>query len=409
MKRALGPLVVSLTLSFAGVAAAQSAEDLESAKTYYNAGAQAFSAGQFSVAVQAFAESYKLAPKPAILFSMAQAERRQFYVDGRPDTLKSAIAHYKEYLAQVSSGGRRADAAQALGELEQRLATLGTTAVAPPPPPPVETRLMVSTPVKNASVWIDGTRAAELPLIEQVAPGKHKVKVSAPGYFDDEREIVAVKGGLVAIDVALKERPARLFVAAPPGADVLIDGRPQGTLPLGALDLPAGTHHLAITLNGHVAHSEELELGNGEDREVRTGLRKTGQRKASYWMMTAGAVGIGLGGAFTLMAYKRQGEANDVLDKQARTNITDREIRDYEKARDSRDRWRNASYGAFGAGVGLGVVGILMYAFDQPVVSQAPATKKKKDDEKKKPEGLEVSVLPVTAPGVLGIGAAGSF
>ena len=144
------PLVVT-------AAHAQPAQDLEQAKTYFNAGAQAFGAGQFTAAVQAFEEAYKLAPRPAILFSMAQAERRQYAVDRRPENLRRAVAHYRQYLKEVDKGGRRADAAQALSELEPMLAKLDAeprAAGTPPAPPPevAQTRLMVSTQTKGAEV-----------------------------------------------------------------------------------------------------------------------------------------------------------------------------------------------------------------------------------------------------------------
>lgn len=78
--------LVLATLVSASVltAAPASADDVEQAKTLFNAGAQAFNVGKFSAAIQAFDAAYALAPRPAILFSLAQAQRRQYFVDRSP-------------------------------------------------------------------------------------------------------------------------------------------------------------------------------------------------------------------------------------------------------------------------------------------------------------------------------------
>jgi len=91
--------------------------NVDQAKTFFTAGAQAYERGDFLGAIQAFERAYQLAPRPAILFSIAQAYRRQYYIDKKPEPLKSAVANYRKYLEQAPDGNRRADAAQALAEL----------------------------------------------------------------------------------------------------------------------------------------------------------------------------------------------------------------------------------------------------------------------------------------------------
>lgn len=398
-------LALCLTLA---VASAHAQTELEQAKTLFNAGAQAFAAGQFTAAVQAFEESYKLAPKPAILFSMAQAERRQYFVDKRPEWLKRAITHYRTYLEQVDKGGRRADAAQALAEIEPMAAKLEGQPAAPvSAAPPAETRLMVSTQTKGADVWVDGQKAAELPLIDVVKPGKHQLRVTAPGYFDESREVVAVQGGLVAVDIALRERPAELTIVAPAGAQVTIDGRPQGTTPLSPVELTPGVHTVTLTMNGHHAHTEELDVSRGEARQLRTGLQKTGQRKASYAVMAAGAGGLVAGGVMTFMALKRQSEAEDTLTTLETRNVDPHRLDTYDKARSSRDKYRTGAFVAFGAGAAFLTVGALMYSVDQPSVT-AP-----RERERPKPgtpvEGPKLEVGGVLLPGTAAAMLRGTF
>lgn len=389
-----------------GVSLARADGDLEQSKTLFNAGAQAFAAGQFTAAIQAFEESYRLTPKPAILFSMAQAERRQYFIDKRPEWLRRAITHYRTYLEQVDKGGRRADAAQALAELEPLAARLEGQPSAPATAaPPAETRLMVSTPTKGAEVWVDGQRAAELPLIDVVKPGKHALRVTAPGFFDETREVVAVQGGLVAVDVALRERPATLTIVAPRGAEVSVDGRPQGATPIAPLDLAPGLHTVTLTLNGHHAHTEEVDLSRGEARELRTGLRKTGQRKASYAVIAAGAGGLVTGGVLTYLALGRQRQAEDTLASLETRNVEAHKLDAYDKDRAARDRYRTGAFVAYGAGAAVLTVGALMYAIDQPSVT-APR-------ERPRPgtpvEGPKVEVGGMVLPGAAAATLRGSF
>src|SRR5262249_10580393 len=98
--------------------AALAADPVAEAKTYYDAGVRAYAAAQYAVAIEAFTEAYRLAPRESVLFSLAQAERRQYTVDRNQKHLRDAIAHFRQYLDAVPEGGRRADSVEALGELE---------------------------------------------------------------------------------------------------------------------------------------------------------------------------------------------------------------------------------------------------------------------------------------------------
>jgi len=106
LKRAWLPALLAASLLTRAPALAQ--EDATAqAKTLFNAGAQAYERTQYTAAIQAFEQAYKLAPRPGILFSTAQAYRRRYIVDRRPEDLSIAIARYREYLDKVPQGGRR--------------------------------------------------------------------------------------------------------------------------------------------------------------------------------------------------------------------------------------------------------------------------------------------------------------
>ena len=55
------------------------------------AGAQAYAAGKYTDAVRSFEQAYALAPRPTVLFSLAQAERKSFLEHADPIALRHAI------------------------------------------------------------------------------------------------------------------------------------------------------------------------------------------------------------------------------------------------------------------------------------------------------------------------------
>src|SRR6185312_4684665 len=97
------------------------ADDPKAAERYFRAGEKAYAAQNFAAAAQNFEEAYKAAPLPEIAFSAAQAYRRQYRVDARPEYVARAVALYRIYLDQVKTGGRVADAADAMGEMQHEL------------------------------------------------------------------------------------------------------------------------------------------------------------------------------------------------------------------------------------------------------------------------------------------------
>jgi hypothetical protein len=340
---------------------------------------------------------------------MAQAHRRQYYLDKRPEDLREAIREYREYLTKVEQGGRRADAAEALAELEPtaaRLEPAAGAAAAPEVKPP--TRLMVSSQTKGASVVLDGGAASGAPLIGDVKPGKHVIHVAAPGFFDEEREVLAAEGSLVAVDIPLREKPARVSVEAASGAQVAVDGRPAGTTPLASpLELASGRHLVTVTRNGSRAYSQEIDVARAETRRLAVPLETTSQRYLSYVLLTTGAAGLVAGGVFTGVSFAAQKQAKDIGDARAAGNITLQQLDDYNAAVDRREAWKKAAGVAFGAGAAVGAVGLLLFAFDQPRLAAPPMHL---DEKPRAPEpaptpappAMEMSAVPVVSPGFLG-------
>jgi hypothetical protein len=405
--------ILSATLFCAHLSFAQ---NIDQAKAYFNAGAQAYSIGQFIAAIQAFEEAYKLAPKPAILFSLAQAERKQYFVDHKPQRLERAIEGFRKYVADVPQGGRRADAVQALSELEPLWAAMKGTAAATATPEDktvkLPARVMVTSPTTGAQVSVDGGPGSEAPLIAEVKPGKHVVVVTSKGFIEEKREIQVVDGGLAALDLDLKEKPALLAINAPDGSTIDVDGRPAGVTPLiTPISLTHGRHFVAVLKNGSVAFTREVEVVRGETKTLDATLTTSKQRVASYIVLGTGIAALATGGVFLGLALNKESKAKSILDARDQGNIAGRDLDDYTSARDARDRYRTISYVAFGAGAALTATSLLLMAFDRPTVApmSMPDQSPTPAPSPKTPAPMDMAIAPIVSPTMTGASLAFVF
>jgi hypothetical protein len=345
-------------------------DQLDKARALFDAGGVAYKAGHFQAAIQAFSEAYALAPRPGIMFSIAQAHRRQYQIDKDRTHLDEAVRHYEEYLRLVPEGGRRLDCVEALAELDRIKRELPAVDKSAPPQPEVAktpTRLMVSSPTEGAQASLDGAAPKPAPLIGEVSPGKHRVRVTCEGFRPEEREAVAVEGTLVPVDVALHELPASLVVTTQPGAEIWIDGIASGIAPMRkALEVEPGKHVLVVLESGHQAFARELDLRRAESKTVRADLRVTSQRKLSMAFMGLTAGSFIAGGVLAGLAVGKENEAKTLMAKRAAGSISPDELTQYDRLTQARGDLRGVAIGLFGGGAVLGAVSALLFAFDAP-------------------------------------------
>jgi hypothetical protein len=343
------------------------AQDPPKVRALFAAGAQAYKQGKFLDAVLAFEEAYKLAPRPQLLFSAAQALRRQHAVDGKVEHLEKAVEYYRKYLEVVPEGGRRLDAAKAIEEINPLIVreSGGGDSVTKPNKP--VTRLMITTSAEEAQIVVDGGKPQPMPFIEEVKPGKHVAVVSAPGYRKVRRPLVALEGAVVAIEVELPSRPARLSISGD-GGELLVNGEAQGELPLNApLELPAGRHVVTVLDRGHEPFTQELELGRGEERTIDVTLRRTRLRSASYVVMATGAAGLVAAAVLGGVAIGREIEAKNI--DEARQSGEARSEADrlaFNEALDERNGLRMAAGITAAAGTVIVGAGVALFFLDEP-------------------------------------------
>lgn len=370
MRRAL-TCALAVALAAASPAPALGDPALDQARAFYDAGARAYAAGSYAAAVQAFSAAYNIVQKPTVLFSLAQAERRQYTAERDASALRDAIKHFRAYIEEVRQGGRRADAVDALAELEASATRLerpiGEADARPSPP---LTRIMVTPSVRAAVVTLDGADHVDLPVIEDVAPGKHRIRVTATGYLDEEREVVAVEGTLLPLEISLRERPSFIAISAPAGARVTVDGRPVGEAPLtNDIEVTAGAHLVGVSKTGSSPYLAWTTAERGQVAPVHVELRRTGQRRLSYLLMGTAATAAVASCALALGALDEEDSAQTITTLASRQNISEKDRETYTDELSARDHLRTAAAVTAGVAGALGVVAAGLYAFDDPVPS----------------------------------------
>ena len=89
-------VVAALLCSASGLASAAEPDDVvQKAKQFFEGGRRAYEAGQFKAAITAFSESYRLSPRAATVFSLAQAYRLHYFQEKDAASLKRAIDLYR--------------------------------------------------------------------------------------------------------------------------------------------------------------------------------------------------------------------------------------------------------------------------------------------------------------------------
>jgi hypothetical protein len=346
------------------------------------------------------------------LFSLAQAERKEYFAGNDATYLRRAIQHYKAYLEQVPSGGRRSEATEAKADLEARLArdpqaqAAGTTQVEKR-----KARVTVISATAGAQVSLDGGPAQELPYFGDLEPGKHRVRIFADGYIDAEREVSGDKPVDQPVDVALSERPAMVTVVLDAAADILVDGRIVATAPVsGAIAVPPGPHVLSVAANGKKPLSQEVVLVRGKPFRFEPKLQASAQRVVAVSMLGVGAASVVTGVVFGIFSLGQESRAQTIAADRAEGNIDAEKLDAFNRAVDRRDAFRNVSIVTLSAGGALAAGGLLLYVFDRPTVSVLPPRSVEPAPAPRSPnQPSDLTASPMLGPGLWGASMSARF
>ena len=394
LRWAIGLLIATSSVSVAAQ------NTLDRARILFDAGVQAYTAGRYKEAVESFQEAYALSGKPQAVFSLAQAERRQYLVTQDAQFLKSSMEHFRKYLELVPEGGRRSDATEALeqlellavreakGAVESSLEASGSTG-----------KILISTSTPGAMISIDEANPAASPVLEVVKLGPHKVRVFAPGYVTETREVVAVEKTLVPVEIVLKEEPAYLKIITRPGASITVDDRPTGVAPLRLpVEVRSGSHTVTITSLGFQGHHATIQVNPGQTNTLNMPLERTRQRIVSYVLF--GAAGASLVGAAVngALRFGAQQTSEAILEKTKTEHLLPSELADYNTAVTNGRRYQIVELSAAALGGALAAVGAITYFFDSTQPTEGGATK-----------ADNVGVRLHLGPSSAGIGVSGRF
>lgn len=351
-------------------------------RNFFDAGAEAFKAGQYLAAAEAFEKANALVASPALLFSAAQAYRRQYLVEPSPVTLRKALSLYREYLSADPKAKRREDAMEALAVLVPLETRAGehpadsnpaaqTTGNSPPQDPKRTARILITTGAEGAEISLDGGAFQPAPLVASVEPGAHRARVRAPGHDEEEVTVPAVANEQVPQHVTLRPKPGRLDITGTSGARIHVDGKPLGTVPVKSLSTPPGQRFVTVMMNGHEPWAREVLVEKDRTTELSADLRWTQQRKIAWATISVGIAGALSTAVVGGLALDRQNSALALLDKQAAAPLSIDERERYNLAVRERNDFGQAAAitGAVSALI-LGT-GVGLYAFDEP---QAPAS-----------------------------------
>ncbi|MFO0590270.1 MAG: PEGA domain-containing protein [Polyangiaceae bacterium] len=382
-------------------------------KALFDAGAKAYQAGDFKAAIQAFEQAYKVDQRPGLLFSIAQAHRRQYAVDRRAGHIAVALKYFRDYVVTVAQGGRRADAVQALNELEpivQQLQRDGQLQPLEDSAP--STRLVVSSPTAEATITLDAEKESRpLPFIGEVTPGKHTFRIARAGFGTEERTVEVASGGVTALDIGLTELPAKVEVRGPAGASAWVDGRPAGRLPLSApIEVAPGRHDVRVSLSGYEEHREELDLPRGGSQSVAATMRLTLQRKLAFGLAGTGALALVTGAVLGGVALAEQGTASGIKNDIDAGKVVCRagvcpQLDSYNSAVDARNALGGASGALLGTGALFAASGVLLYLFDSPAPILPVRPSGEETPKSTAPKGdapLDLGFAPVLGPGLAG-------
>lgn len=364
-------LLLLVTLGATRPAFADAPDDPR-ARAFFAVGVQAYGKGQYPMAIESFQQAYAIAPRPGLLFSLAQAHQKQFRAGADEKHLQAALDYYRKYLAADPNGNRRGEALtaiQALSTVAAQLHPSGSSGVSSP----VFGKLLIASPTPGIAVTLNGDSIDALPATLELPPGAYTLLASAPGYRSEQRELRISPGLAVPVSLELTPLPARVLVHGPSGAEAFVDGRPIGFLPLSALALPAGEHWLSVRQPGRQTRNVKLALTRGDDARLAFDLETTTQRRIAWAVGVGGAASLVATGVFAGMAWHQDAKASD-LDPQKQPNqqLSPQQGQALNAAVDDRDRFRSYAIGTGITSAALLALAVVLYVSDTPDPPKQP-------------------------------------
>jgi serine/threonine-protein kinase len=124
---------------------------------------------------------------------------------------------------------------------------------------------------KSDSSWVTPFTVASL------SPGKHIISVSKSGYSSEIRSVDVTAGGTSSLTLHLAPVNALVVVGStPPGAQVVLDGKPTGRVTPAQFAVEKGSHTVLLRKQGYLDETVTADLGAGQNFQYSPALRALG-------------------------------------------------------------------------------------------------------------------------------------
>jgi hypothetical protein len=324
------------------------ADDQEIAKAKFQEGMGLIKEENYPGALAAFEESYKLVPKPGLLYNIAMCQKALFrYVE--------SIASFKKYLSAMGASVKpemRLTVEQALSDMQKLVGTV-----------------LIDGAPDGADVFMDDRSIGTTPLKETLLadPGQHSVRVERDGFKPLRTEVNVPSGATIAVRAALHSVAAWIKIACEAeNAVVHLDGKVVGGCPYEG-EVQPGEHEVKVLELGKAPFLQKVEVSPGGTATVAVTLQEGGApgegggAKKPRGLLIGGiaalVVGAGAGVLGGVFAAKR-GDALDTVE-----NPQSRE--EYDAAGADAKTDHGVMIGGFvGAGVFI-AAGVVLIVLDQ--------------------------------------------
>jgi hypothetical protein len=166
-------------------------------------------------------------------------------------------------------------------QVERHNAASNRRAPAPAPVPVVVPgqALIDSTP-QGAQFQVDGKSDPSwiTPFtLASLTPGKHIVSVNKTGYTSEIRTVEVAVGSKTSLVLRLAAMNALVVAGStPPGADIIIDGKPTGRVTPSQFAVEKGSHTILLRKQGYLEETTTADLGPAQNFQYSPTLRALG-------------------------------------------------------------------------------------------------------------------------------------
>jgi hypothetical protein len=165
-------------------------------------------------------------------------------------------------------------------QLEKRANGSRKVAVAAPAPEVIPGQALIDSSPQGAVIQVDGkTDAAWVTpfTVSGLAPGKHVIAVNKSGYSPEVRSVDVASGGKLSLNLHLTAMNALVVLGStPPGAEVVLDGKPTGRLTPAQFAVEKGTHTVLLRKQGYLDETVTADLGPAQNFQYAPALRALG-------------------------------------------------------------------------------------------------------------------------------------